>query len=110
MHQRRGVDQFNRHGRPHQRVTLRWRDAGGQKHQQGAQALAAGGDRLAGEAPQQRTVSAGQLAHPQLDPLHQPRDLSPAGLHHRLDYGLNRARAHRFTPTCSAMIPPAVRT
>ena len=103
--QRGAVHQLHRHRGAQQALGLRRWHAGGEEYQQRAQALAAGRDRLAGVTAEQRAVPGGELGHAQLEPVHQPRGRLAAGLDHRL-HG-----AHRGTsPTCRAMIPPAVST
>ena len=104
MDQGRAVNQLDRDGGPDEPLTLGRRHAGRHAHQQWAQPLAAGGDRLAGKPGQHRSVPRGQLGHPLFDPIHQPSDGGAADVDHRLD----RLGRHRTTPTCSAMIPPAV--
>ena len=84
------------------------RRAGREEHEQRAQALAPGGDHVTGVALQHGTVAGGRLCETELELVHQTRGRRTAGLHN----GLYRAdRAHPVTsPTCSAMIPPAVST
>ena len=104
--QRRAVHELDRHRGGQQTVGLRWGGACGQEHEQRAQALAPGGDRLTGIAGEQRAVTRHELVHPPLGSLEQAgRLLTP-----KVDHRLNCGSAHRSdtTPTCRAMMPPAV--
>ena len=102
MHERRGVDQLHRDGGLNEAIALRRWDARAQTNQQGPQPLAPGMDRLARVPRQRRPVTGGDSLHPPLDAVHQPLHGRSARLQHRLE------RAHLLTPTCKAMMPPAV--
>ncbi len=95
MDERRPVHQLDRDRRAHEPVGLGGRRAGRQADQQRPQPLAAGGDRLAGVAREHRPVTAGELRHPLLDALHQPRHGRPAGVDHRPE---RTGCGHRRTP------------
>ncbi len=105
--ERRPVHELDRDRRANEAVGLGGRRAGGQAYEQRAQPLAAGGDRVARVACEHGPVTGGELRHPPLDAVHDPRELLTPGI----DDGLC-ARAHQVgtVPTCRAMIPPAVRT
>ncbi len=75
----------------------------GQQDEQGAQALAPGGDRVAGPAGQRRAGEQRDRPQPVLDPPDQSGQVLAARLDDRGDV------CHATSPTCSAMMPPAVR-
>ena len=133
MDERRAVDELDGRGGAHQAVAgaadLTRR---GEDDQQRAQPLAARGDRRSRVLGEHRAVAGGDLAQQLLDPVQQRQDVRPAGVDDgrdrpALDCG-RRARAAvahgsgcvplrdvrigaaGLTPTCVAMIPPAVST
>ena len=107
MDERRSVHELDRDRGADEPVGLGRRRARGDAHQQRTQPLAAGGDRVAGVAREHGSVTDGELGHPLLDAVHDPRQLLAPGI----DDGLC-ACGHQVgtVPTCKAMMPPAVST
>ena len=107
MDQRGGVDELDRGGRAHEAAVARRRVlAGGEEDEHRPQPLASRGDRrqrlLGQRAVGPRRGRGEQL----LDAGQPPGQRGPGGVEDRVDLG----RHARFSPTCRAMIPPAVIT
>ena len=112
MNQRRAVDKFHRHGGTDESIGLGRRHARGQEYEQRPQALAARRDRLTGMMSELGTMTSGKLAHPVLDAIHETGDLHAPGIddgpYDPGDHGRSCTGPRPTTPTCKAMMPPAV--
>ncbi len=104
--QRRRVHELDRRGGAQHAGVLGRRVPGGEEDQQRPQALAPGGDGIAGVLGEQLAVARGQLGEPALQPRHELGDVPAPGGDHG-GHGLGGGH-HATSPTWIAMIPPAV--
>ena len=108
VHERRRVDELDRHHRSQHALGPLGRRARREQHQQRPQPLAAGRDRGPRVLGQERPVRARQLLQALLELVHQLRNVRAARSD---DRGHRLGARHQATvPECSAMIPPAVST
>ena len=105
--ERRSVYELDRDRGPHEPVGLRRRRPGGDAYQQRPQSLAPGGDRVAGIAREHRSVTGRELRHSRFHAFHHAREGLASGVHHCLCASTHQVGT---TPTCKAMMPPAVST
>ena len=116
------MDQLDRGGGTHEprlvgdRRPVR-RLAGGEEHEQRAQALAACGDRRGRMTGERLAVVGGELGQARFGPLQQAGEARAAGAEHGVErLGPGRGRVafggavHATSPAWIAMIPPAVST
>ena len=94
MHERRGVDEFDRGPRGNRRLALRR----GQEDEQRAQPLPAGRERLGADRRDEAWANLDSRGQPLFEPLEVR--VEPGAL-------ANRSEAHSATPRCSATIPRA---